>query len=101
MCVVWDVIELLSQVSEDNATSIKLIDENLATVTKTKLNITWDKPTIVGAVVLDLAKHFMYDFQYNVLKNIFNVHSYTPILAPLLMKSRDMLYIGTLKVGSM
>ena len=34
--------------------------------------ILWDKPTIVGASILDLSKKFMSDFHYNTMKKQFN-----------------------------
>ena len=60
--------ELLKATSEGVISTIKVIDENLSLITKKKQNIMWNKPTIVGACILELSKHFMMDFHYNVMK---------------------------------
>ena len=36
------------------------------------MNIKWDKPTILGATILDLAKFYMFQFHYNIIKKIFH-----------------------------
>ena len=41
-------------------------------VTKKFSFIHWDKPTIVGATILDLAKLFMFDFHYKKMKQSMN-----------------------------
>ena len=46
----------------------KIFDENLAAVTVKKQKIYWNKPTIVGASVLELAKFHMFNFHYKVMK---------------------------------
>ena len=38
---------------------VKNIDQHLVSVTLKPVNIKWDKPTIVGATMLDLAKFYM------------------------------------------
>ena len=40
----------------------KIFDENLAAMITRKRTILWNKPTIVGATILDLAKYHMYNF---------------------------------------
>ena len=50
----------------------KISNENLAAVSSRKRSILWNKPTIVGATVMDLAKLHMFDFHYNVMKKHFN-----------------------------
>ena len=37
-----------------------------------KCKIFWNKPTIVGATILDLSKMFMFDFHYNTMKQNFD-----------------------------
>ena len=49
-----------------------IFNENLAAISSRKRSILWNKPTIVGATVLDLAKLHMFDFHYNVMKKHFN-----------------------------
>ena len=60
--------ELLKATSEGNISLIKIIDENLTLITKKKKSILSNKPTIVGASILDLSKLFMLEFHYNVMK---------------------------------
>ena len=52
--------------------SFKIFDENLAYVTLSISEVLWDKPTIVGACILDLSKKFMFDFHYNTMKKHFD-----------------------------
>ena len=35
-----------------------------------KGRILWNKPTFVGATILDLAKYHMYEFHYSVIKKM-------------------------------
>ena len=70
--------ELLKAISEGVIRTIKFIDENLSLITKKKQNIMWNKPTIVGACILELSKLFMMDFHYNVMKKKLHVIFYTP-----------------------
>ena len=51
--------------------SSKIISEDLVTVSLQQLEILWDKPTIVGAYILDLAKKYMFEFLYNVMEKNF------------------------------
>ena len=64
--------ETLKWTSAPQMKSFKIIDENLATISLNQTEIEWDKPTIVGACILDLLKKFMYDFHYNTMKKHFN-----------------------------
>ena len=66
--------ELLKVTSEGVISTIKVIDENLSLITKKKQNIMWNKPTIVGACILELSKLFMMDFHYNVMKKETSCH---------------------------
>ena len=50
----------------------KIFNENLAAISSKKRSILWNKRTIVGATVLDLAKFHMFKFHYNVMKKHFN-----------------------------
>ena len=52
--------------------SFKIFDENLAAVTLKQTKIYWNKPTIVGACVLEFAKFHMFSFHYKVMKNVFD-----------------------------
>ena len=52
----------------------KIFDENLSAISSKKKTILWNKPTIVGACVLDLAKYHMFDFHYNVMRKHLNCH---------------------------
>ena len=63
--------EALKWTSVPELKSFKIIGEDLATVSLNQTEIVWDKPTIVGACILDLAKKFMFDFHYNTMKKHF------------------------------
>ena len=49
----------------------KIFSENLVAISSRTRSILWNKPTIVGATVLDLAKLHMLDFHYNVTKHFY------------------------------
>ena len=66
--------ELSKATSEGVISTIKVIDENLSLITKKKQNIMWNKPTIVGACILELFKLFMMDFHFNVMKKETSCH---------------------------
>ncbi len=53
--------------------AFNIIDEEFATTSAAVTKITWDKPTIVGAVILDLSKKFMFDFHYMKMKACLNL----------------------------
>ena len=61
-------VELLNATSQGTISSIKIVDQDLSLITKKKQSISWTKPTIVGASILELSKLFMMDFLYNVMK---------------------------------
>ena len=44
----------------------------MVTVCLQQLEILWEKPTIVGACILDLAKKFMLEYHYKILKKKFD-----------------------------
>ena len=60
--------ELLKATSDGKIFIVKIIDKNLTLITKKKQSIMWNKPTIVGASILELSKLLMLEFHYNVMK---------------------------------
>ncbi len=52
--------------------SFTIFGPDLALMTSQPRQIRWDKPTIVGAVVLELSKLHMFKFHYMVMKQSFN-----------------------------
>ena len=52
--------ETLKRTEKPEYQSSKIISEDLATVSLHQSKILWDKPTIVGACILVLAKKFMF-----------------------------------------
>ena len=52
--------------------SFKINDEILAAATLKQTKFYWNKPTIVGGCVLELAKFHMFSFHYKVTKNAFD-----------------------------
>ena len=64
--------EVKKQTSNHLFQAFKIFDQNLAAFIVRKRMILWNKPTIVGASILDLAKYYMYNFHYNVMKPNFD-----------------------------
>ena len=54
--------------SKPNYKSFQIISENLCSVSLSQQKIFWDKPTTVGAAILDLSKLSLYGFHYNEMK---------------------------------
>ena len=50
----------------------KIFNENIAVISSRKRSFLWNKPTIVGATVLESAKLRMFEVYYNVKKQLFN-----------------------------
>ncbi len=63
--------EVLEKVAKPTMSSFKIFGENLASVSFRPTKILMNRPCIVGAVILDLAKRVMFDFHYNVMKKNF------------------------------
>ena len=55
--------ELLQKAALSSMKSFQIIDDQLATISFSPTKILWNKPIIVGATILDLAKCFMFQFQ--------------------------------------
>ena len=70
--IVRNAEELQNLSRKKRFSSIKIIDQHLVSVTSKPVNIKWDKPKIVGATILDLAKFFMFQFHYNIIKKNFD-----------------------------
>ena len=51
-----------------NFKSFEIISESLCSVSMAQNKIFWDKPTPVGAAILDLSKLSLYGFHYNEMK---------------------------------
>ena len=64
--------ETLNWTDKPEYQSSKIISEDLVTVCLQQSEILWDKPTIVGACTLDLAKKFMFEYHYKVMKENFD-----------------------------
>ena len=47
----------------------KIFGNNLATIRKSKVTLTLDKPAYVGMCVLDLSKVLMYKYHFHYIKN--------------------------------
>ena len=74
---------LLRRTDTPFSCEFKIFNENLAANSSRKRSFLWNKPTIVGASVLDLAKFHMFNFHYNVMKkhlNCFVLYSETDSL---------------------
>ena len=66
--------------------SFKIFGESMAAMRTAKKRIYWNKPTIVGACVLDLAKLHMFKFHYTVMKPNFDRKVLYPDTASLLYR---------------
>ena len=60
--------ELLQKTALSTMKSFQVIDDQLATIRFSVTKILWDKPMIVCATILDLAKRFMFQFHYQKMK---------------------------------
>ena len=56
-------------INNPNYKSRHVINENLVGVEKYKTILKLDKPIYLGMSILDISKHYMYSFYYDVLKN--------------------------------
>ena len=70
--IVWKR-ELLQKTALSTMKSLQIIEEQLATISLSVTKTLWDKPMIVGATILDLAKRFMFHFHYQKMKAILNL----------------------------
>ena len=50
----------------------KVFGENMAALSSHPRRIFWELPTVVGATILDLAKHYMYRFYYGTMRSSFD-----------------------------
>ena len=64
--------EALDRAAEYSFKNFKIFGNGLATVSMRKTELTWSKPLIVGAAILDIAKKFMFEFHYRVMKQYFS-----------------------------
>ena len=60
--------KLLETASKNNLKGVKIVDEKLVSIATKDSKVVWDKPTIVGSTILDLAKCFMFQFHYQTMK---------------------------------
>ena len=60
--------ELIQKKALRTLKNLQIIDDHLATISFSVTKILWDKPTIVGATILDIAKRFMFLFYYRKMK---------------------------------
>ena len=63
---------MLQNVSSFTFKAFRIFGGNLAAIAYDPKRIYWDKPTIVGATILELAKLQMYRFLYNIMKPHFD-----------------------------
>ena len=70
--MVRDEQEALKWTSRPELKTFQILADDLATVSLNQTEILWDKPTIVGACILDLSKKFMYEFHYKTMKQNFD-----------------------------
>ena len=64
--------QVLQNVSRFTFKTFKIFSENLTAITYDPERIYWDKPKIIVATILELAKLQMYRFYYNIKKPPFD-----------------------------
>ena len=73
MSIVRNETELLQKLCQSSLKSFQILHEDLAIITFNPSSIRWNKPTIVGAVILDIAKKYMSETHYVQMKPNFNL----------------------------
>ena len=63
--------ELKRNVGKATFKRSKIIDENLVGVEMRYSTVKLNKPYYIGVAILELAKHHMYEFHYEVMKPVF------------------------------
>ena len=70
-----DGARLKRYINKPTFKSFSIFNENLVAVHMHKKEIKFNKPIIGGACILDLSKHLMYDFYYNVIQNKYGANN--------------------------
>ena len=65
--------EILRKTALSTMKSFQILDNQLVTIGFSVTKILWDKPLIVGATILDLAKRFVFQFLYQKMKPNLNL----------------------------
>ena len=63
--------KILQWIKQPEFQAFKILGENFASISLHQSEVLWDKLTIVGACILDLAEKFVFDFHYNTMKRNF------------------------------
>ena len=66
--------ELESNIGKPTFKRSKIIDQHLVGIEMKYASVKLNKPYYIGVAILELAKHHMYDFHYNVMKLVFEGH---------------------------
>ena len=62
--------DYLKWISKSSYMLLKIFDDDLVTIRKSKVILTFDKPAYTGMRILELSKVLMYKFHYDYIKNI-------------------------------
>ena len=62
--------DYLKWISKPSYMLLKIFDDDLVTIRKSKVILTFDKPAYTGMHILELSKVLMYKFYYDYIKNI-------------------------------
>ena len=74
LSVIRNENELMQKLCNSSLKSFQIIDEDLASVKFNPTSIRWDEPTIVGVLILDLAKApLMFNFHHTQIKPNLNL----------------------------
>lgn len=63
-------------IAQPNVKSIKIICEDLVLIEMQKLTVYFNRPTYIGAIVLEHSKRLNYEFFYNFLKKKFKQEAF-------------------------
>ena len=67
--------DYLKCMSKPSYMSYKIFDNNLVTISKSKLAFELKKPAYIGTCMLELSKVLMYEFHYNYIKDKYDKKS--------------------------
>ena len=78
--------DFLKYTSRPTYITDQIVGKDYAAIHEIKPILILNKPTYIGFTVLDLSKWLMYDFHYNLLKEILMLNCYLLTQTVLLMK---------------
>ena len=65
----------LKRTSKPNYIWLKIVDNNLVVIRKSKVTLKFNKPAYIVMCILELSKVLMYEFHYGYIKNKYDTKS--------------------------